>query len=129
MMANGIDDSGFPVMYIDPVYATVTSKTSNVDFEYVNEEWRESIGLSGGIIQFLSQGNIPKKVRIINSIKSKVCLITDRGHCGRDCNIHDRKTTVINTICHHIGHFVFKSFLIEICKTKQYSCTSDTSVK
>jgi hypothetical protein len=24
MMANGIDDSGFPVMYIDPVYATVT---------------------------------------------------------------------------------------------------------
>jgi hypothetical protein len=46
MMANGIDDSGFPVMYIDPVYATVTSKTSNVDFEYVNEEWRESIGNS-----------------------------------------------------------------------------------
>ena len=101
MMANGIDDSGFPVMYIDPVYATVTSKTSNVDFEYVNEEWRESIGLSGGIIQFLSQGNIPKKVRIINSIKSKVCLITDRGHCSHDCMVVGFTTTCAISSYHH----------------------------
>lgn len=61
-MAASVVNENFPVMFIDPVYATVSSRTSNHSADLANEEWIENSGMTGGIIKFLSQGAVRRRV-------------------------------------------------------------------
>ena len=54
----------FPVVFIDPVYATVTSLSGLDDGdETADLKWIENCGMSGGIIKFSTQGCVQRRVR------------------------------------------------------------------
>ena len=55
-------DEEFPAVYVDPVYATVSSRISTQSNDSADLKWIENCGLTGGVIKFLSKGTSFKKV-------------------------------------------------------------------
>jgi hypothetical protein len=73
-------------MFIDPVYATVSSRTSNHSADLAHEEWIENCGMTGGkcatLISFFDTYNLfPVAIqKICNNNKNR--LVIDMYTCN-----------------------------------------------
>ncbi|XP_076098368.1 transient receptor potential cation channel subfamily M member-like 2 isoform X1 [Mytilus galloprovincialis] len=68
----------FPVVFIDPVYATVTSLSGLDDGdETADLKWIENCGMSGGIIKFSTQGCVQRRSNVSYYVKMAEETSTD----------------------------------------------------